>query len=97
MDYNEQLRRMNRAAQTKSTTMNLSMYDTYAAAALQALIAKLPFVDRDGEFSEPHSQGDVDKLKEEIARSAHSYAWFMVKNRQEFIDSLKAADVSPQP
>lgn len=65
-------------------------YDMYASHALQALISKLPLLDRDGEFSEgTQTQEQVDSLKNDIARSAHGYAWFMIKNRAEFIDAFK--------
>ena len=60
------------------------VYDIYAAAALQALIAKMPFIDREGELGVGKTQEEIDDIKNEIARSAHAYAWFMMKNRSDF-------------
>jgi len=63
-------------------------YDIYAAAALQALIAKMPFIDREAELGVGKTQAEINEIKNEITRSAHAYAFYMIQNRQEFIDSL---------
>jgi hypothetical protein len=70
-------------------------YDMYASAALQALISKLPLIDRDGEFSEKASQESIINVKKEIARSAHDYAVFMIESRKEFVDYLNALKQTP--
>lgn len=72
-------------------------YDNYAAAALQALIAKFPIIDRDGEHSADMKQEDLDALKNDVARSAHGYAFFMMQSRKEFIDALEPKVLKPEP
>lgn len=67
--------------------MNL-VYDLYAASALQALIAKLPIQDREGEFSKPKSQDEINSIRKEIAISAHRYAVLMMELRNEYISIL---------
>ena len=65
------------------------VYDSYASAALGALIAKIPLMDRDGEFSKEIDQEELNEIKIEISKSAHAYAMFMIETRAEFIDYLK--------
>lgn len=71
-----------------------AIYDQYAAAALQALISKIPLADRDGEFSKEVPQEDVRKLQQDVVNAAHWYATHMICQRQEFIDYLKS---NPNP
>lgn len=71
--------------------VSTTVYDQYAAAALSALITKLPLLDRDGEIGgKPMPQDELDAWKSEIARSAHGYAMFMVEERTKFVGYLKS-------
>lgn len=49
--------------------------DFFAGMALQALIAKFPLLDREGEFG---SAENVFKIKSDLAESAWEYAEWMV-------------------
>lgn len=69
--------------------INETAYDTYAAAALQALIAKSKFLDREGEYGEKKTQEDIDIFKKDMANSAHHYAAAMMRSRQIFINWLE--------
>jgi hypothetical protein len=74
--------------------MENSIYDNYAAAALQALIAKAPILDNTGAIGEKKTDDEVQDIKKELAASAHSYAAWMMQTRQEFIDYLKTIDIT---
>lgn len=50
----------------------------YASAALQALITKFPLLDREGEYSKPITEKELQKIKIEIVESAYEYAQLMV-------------------
>lgn len=58
----------------KHTTMGLTKREYFAGIAMQALIAKLPLADREGKFSEPYSQEEIDNLRKHICASAISYS-----------------------
>lgn len=62
----------------------MKTYDYYAAAALQALIAKSPMIDTEGEHGLKVTPEELQKIKEELCMAAHSYAAWMVKTREEF-------------
>lgn len=49
-------------------------FDIFAAAALQALIAKLPMLDTDGEKGKPISEDELSETMKQISRSAYGYA-----------------------
>jgi len=68
-------------------------YDYYAAAALQALIAKTPLIDSKSELGTKASEDEMQEMKKEIARTAHAYAAWMMKTRKEFTDYLKGIPV----
>jgi len=62
------------------------IYDTYAAAALQALVAKSPMLDNKGELGEKKDNDEMQDIKKELCRTAHAYAAWMMQTRQEYID-----------
>lgn len=74
--------------------MENSNYDNYAAAALQALIAKSPMIDKQGEIGENKSEEEMQEIKKELCRTAHAYAAWMMQTRQEFVDYLKTIDIT---
>ena len=59
----------------------MTLRDYFAAKAMQAIITKLPVVDRESEFGKPV----VDKIKynADIAESAYWFADAMIKARGE--------------
>jgi hypothetical protein len=69
--------------------MENKIYDNYAAAALQALIAKTPMLDTKGEIGKTVSAEELNEIKKELCRSAHSYAAWMIQTREEFATHLK--------
>lgn len=73
--------------------MKNSIYDNYAAAALQALVAKAPFIDSKGEFGETKPTDEMHELKKEMCRAAHTYAAWMMQTRQEYIDYLGSINI----
>ena len=74
--------------------MENSIYDNYAAAALQALVSKSPLLDNKGEIGEKKSEDEMQEMKKEIARTAHAYAAWMMQTRQEYVDYLKTIDIT---
>lgn len=73
--------------------MDNPIYDNYAAAALQALIAKSPMFDTSGAIGEKKSDDEMHNFKKELCRSAHSYATWMMITRGEHADYLKSIDI----
>ena len=71
--------------------MSSQVYDMYAAAALQALIAKLPMLDREGKLSIALPDSEADDVRVDICRTAHFYANVMMQTRQESINHLESA------
>ena len=69
------------------------IYDTYAASALQALIAKMPLLDNEGELGKKVSDEEMQEIKKGICASAHSYAAWMMQTRQEFVDYCVSINV----
>ncbi len=74
--------------------MENSNYDNYAAAALQALIAKSPMIDKQGELGEKKSEEEMQEIKKELCRTAHAYATWMIQTRPEFVDYLKTINIT---
>jgi hypothetical protein len=73
--------------------MENSIYDNYAAAALQALVSKSPLLDKKGEIGEKKSEEEMQEIKKELCRTAHAYAAWMMQTRQEYVDYLKSIDI----
>jgi len=65
------------------TKEEIKTYDNYAGQALNALISKLPLIDRDGELSKGMSQEDLNQIQVEMCESAHAYAYFMMNTRSQ--------------
>lgn len=59
---------------------NKQQLNNFAAFALQALIAKMPLLDREGALGPSE---DVSKIKSEIAESAWEYAEWMLYHQQK--------------
>ena len=74
--------------------MENSIYDNYAAAALQALVSKSPLLDNKGEIGEKKSEDEMQEIKKELCRTAHAYAAWMMQTRQEYVDYLKTIDIT---
>lgn len=58
----------------------MSLRDYFAAAALQALIAKIPLHDRQGTLGVP-SGDEIHDVRREVAQSAYDYADAMLEKR----------------
>lgn len=71
------------------TESNQNTYDKYSAAALQALISKLPLLDVKAEFGQGKTPQELDEIIKELCRSAHGYATMMMITRDEFIVFLE--------
>lgn len=55
------------------------LLDKFAAAALTALIAKMPIFDRKGEFGVSLPIEEMQDIKKDLASSAYEYAcWMMI-------------------
>lgn len=52
----------------------MSLRDYFAAHALGALIAKAPFLDREGVYGKQAPQSDIDEFTAAMAASAYAYA-----------------------
>lgn len=63
--------------------LGMTLRDYFAAKAMHSLIAKLPLQDRDGEFSKPYSQENINKVQQQICESAYYYADAMLKERSK--------------
>lgn len=61
---------------------SMSLRDYFAAKAMQALIGKLPLIDRDGVFSAAMTQDEINKIHQEVAHSAYVYADYMIEARK---------------
>jgi hypothetical protein len=57
-------------------------YDKYAAAALQALISKMPPLDTKGEFGIEITDKQLEDVMKEVCESAHFYARWMIRTRE---------------
>lgn len=66
-------------------TQGITILDYFAAQAMQALIAKLPAVDREGEHGVKMAQADIDQMRFDIAGSAYDYAKAMCVTRDELL------------
>lgn len=75
--------------------VNEQAYDTYAAAALQALIAKLPLIDKDGTLGTPMEDEAYFKFTDDIAASAHRYAVIMIQKREASLAWLRNPKYNP--
>lgn len=64
---------------THSDRGGMSLRDYFAAKAMQAIVAKLPVVDREGEFGKPVP--DKNKYNADIANSAYWIADAMIAER----------------
>ncbi|WP_298845700.1 hypothetical protein [uncultured Clostridium sp.] len=73
--------------------MENSNYDNYASMALQALISKTPLLDNKGEIGIKKTDDEMQEIKKELCRTAHSYASWMIQTRKEFSDYLKTIDI----
>ena len=71
---------------------NEQIYDQYAAAALQALVAKTPLFDTKGVLGEKKNDEEMQDIKKELCRTAHAYAAWMMQTRKEFIDYCNSID-----
>ncbi len=59
------------------------LLDNNATAAMQALIAKLPAFDQEGEHGREVSHEEKLEIRREIAKSAYGYAHCMSEERKE--------------
>jgi hypothetical protein len=66
----------------------VKLFDAFAASALQALIAKTPLLDNTGEFGMKKTDEEMQNMKKELCRTAHSYAAWMIQTRDEFVDYI---------
>lgn len=64
------------------------IFDNYAAAALQALIAKSPIYDMKGEVGIKVTEEELREIKQGLARTALEYACWMIKERPDSIEYL---------
>lgn len=65
------------------------IYDQYAASALQALIAKSPFFDTEGELGTKKPQKELNEISFALCKSAHAYAFMMMETRDSYLSELK--------
>lgn len=66
-------------------------FDMYASAALQALISKSPFLDKEGEHGKQLDDTQMHQFKIDISRSALEYASVMCSQRDEFFGQVIAS------
>lgn len=62
--------------------------DQFAAKALQALIAKSPFLDRDGEHGKQISEENMRQFKSDLAATAWEYAHWMMHHRDQKLKEI---------
>lgn len=65
---------------TKETASML--LDEFACNAMQALINKSPFFDKEGEFGTKIDQEKLNEIKKGIAESAYEYGSYMLIARE---------------
>lgn len=65
------------------------IFDNYAAAALQALIAKSPIYDMKGEVGIKVTEEELREIKQGLARTALEYACWMIKERPDSMEYLR--------
>ena len=63
--------------------MGMSLRDYFAAKAMQALITKLPLLDKEGQYSEKAQTDEIDAVRKGVAESAYNYANEMLKERDK--------------
>ncbi|WP_137904824.1 hypothetical protein [Chryseobacterium sp. 2VB] len=68
---------------------DIQLLDQFAGQALQALIEKSPFFDKNGEYGNKISSDDLADFKKELAKTAYNYAEWMLVEREEAIEWLK--------
>ncbi|WP_284464868.1 hypothetical protein [Chryseobacterium sp.] len=68
---------------------DIQLLDQFAGHALQALIAKSPFFDRNGELGKKIEKDELADFKKELAKTAYNYAEWMLVERGEAIEWLK--------
>lgn len=69
------------------------IFDNYAAAALQALIAKSPIYDMKGEVGIKVTEEELREIKQGLVRTALEYACWMIKERPDSISYLKNMNI----
>jgi hypothetical protein len=79
----------------KSTMTHEQYLDNVAIEAMKVLISKLPLVDRDGKYGDEASQGEVNKIKDDICRSAYDYAYRMLNAKISFC-GLSGSEDAPE-
>lgn len=65
------------------------LLDQFAMQALNALIAKLPLYDNEGEFGIPIADDKMQEIKKGIAETAYGYAGWMMIARENSKKWLK--------
>ncbi len=65
------------------------LLDQFAASALNALITKMPFLDKEGKIGEKVGEDELLQIKKNLAKSAYEYASWMLIAREEQKEWLK--------
>ena len=68
---------------------DIQLLDQFAGHALQALIAKSPFFDRNWELWKKIEKDELADFKKELVKTAYNYAEWMLVERGEAIEWLK--------
>ena len=61
----------------------MTLRDYFAVKAMASLIAKLPLMDKEGEYSQKYSSGQIIEVRRGIAQSAYDYADAMIAEREK--------------
>jgi hypothetical protein len=65
------------------TRNGMTLRDHFAGLALAALIAKLPLIDKKGEFGVKLNEDEKFDFQVEAARTAYAYADYMIQVRNQ--------------
>lgn len=68
---------------------NSELLDKFALTAMQALIAKMPLLDRDGDVGEKIEPEKLRQVKQGICETAYEYASYMLIEREKANKWLK--------
>lgn len=69
----------------------------FAAHALQALIAKLPLLDREGVYGVSKTQEEIEQVKSELAETAWNYGQWMLYHQEKAYKWIDENFPQPEP